>query len=100
MGALDADLPQIEGIGKAVMKFPGLFGTGINKIDRTIEFLKAAGVVEIAKCISRHPQVYWTMSSNLELSIFHGLMQLLVCKILFTGQFFLRQQNTVQVDQL
>lgn len=48
---------KIEGIGKAVMKFPGLFGTGINKIDRTIEFLKAAGVVEIAKCISRHPQI-------------------------------------------
>ncbi|KAG0624279.1 hypothetical protein M758_3G236300 [Ceratodon purpureus] len=48
---------KMEDIGKAVMKYPGLLGTGINKIDRTIQFLKAAGVVEIAKCICRHPQI-------------------------------------------
>ena len=61
-------LLQMEDIGKAVMKYPGLLGTGINKIDRTIQFLKAAGVVEIAKCICRHPQVHLKMAPYSELS--------------------------------
>ena len=60
---------QMEDIGKAVMKYPGLLGTGINKIDRTIGFLKAAGVVEISKCICRHPQVHPRRMSNLDLNI-------------------------------
>ena len=59
----------MEDVGKAVIKYPGLLGTGINKIDRTIEFLKAAGVVEIAKVLCRHPQVHLIITSNLELSV-------------------------------
>ncbi len=48
---------QLEDIGKVVMRYPGVLGTGINKIDRTIEFLRVAGVMEMAKMIARHPQV-------------------------------------------
>jgi len=47
----------LEDIGKVVMRYPGVLGTGINKIDRTIEFLRVAGVMEMAKMIARHPQV-------------------------------------------
>lgn len=48
---------RTEDIGKVVVKHPGLLGTGIGKIDGIVEFLRAAGVVEVSKCILRHPQI-------------------------------------------
>lgn len=48
---------RTEDIGKVVIKHPGLLGTGIGKIDGIVEFLRAAGVVDVSKCILRHPQI-------------------------------------------
>jgi hypothetical protein len=82
----------MEDIGKAVIKYPGLLGTGINKIDRTIEFLKAAGVVEIAKVICRHPQVHLIITSNLELSVSIDFGRIICLIHICTHRFILQQQ--------
>ena len=48
---------RTEDIGKVVIKHPGLLGTGIGKIDGIVEYLRAAGVMDVSKCILRHPQI-------------------------------------------
>ena len=73
---------RTEDIGRAVIKHPGLLGTGIGKIDGIVEFLRAAGVVDVSKCILRHPQI---LSLSLTGKV-HALTAFLKSELLFSSE--------------